>query len=388
MSKWMVPADKLDADQNQFIFEKSKEKQNYWIDGKAGSGKSILLVHTILDKIEENENISICIVVFTHSLVQMFTTGMQELKIPYKNVYLTTYHRFKNENYRYNYIFCDEVQDLPKSVLENMRSRCDRLIVAGDPNQSIYECDPQTKEPVVTSSEITQIIDAKPYPLEGIHRLTQSIINAVNKFLPTLFKAEQSKRRENTDIRLVKAEDREEEVRYILDKANKALEAEESVVIILPTHNLIAEFINIVLKQNNIAQWEKDNNLNRWGRPDYSKLHTYLKNNNINIEYIGNGYGDLYNASQNKILIMTYHSSKGLDFDNVFLAFANADSFYGSFTKDLFMVGMTRSKSELYISYTGILHSYVESFKDMCIEVDANNISNDNDDNDNDDFDF
>jgi superfamily I DNA and RNA helicase len=170
MSRWMIGADKLDEEQQQFISITAKEHNKIWIKGYAGSGKSVLLVHTITDKISKNPNVSICVVVFTHSLIQMFTAGMQELKIPSKNVYLTTYHQFIKSGNKYDYIFCDEVQDLTKSVLENMKLRTNYLIVAGDSNQSIYDCDPATKEPVVIPSEIGLITNANPYELKGIHR--------------------------------------------------------------------------------------------------------------------------------------------------------------------------------------------------------------------------
>ena len=157
MSNWMIEATKLDEEQKQFIFEKVKTKDNIWIKGFAGSGKSILLVHTIVDKIKENPNTTICVVVFTHSLIQMFTVGMKELKIPDKNVYLTTYHQFMKDTYTFEYIFCDEVQDLPKSVLEEMKRRSNQLILAGDSNQSIYTNNPSNNEPTVTPSEIGTI---------------------------------------------------------------------------------------------------------------------------------------------------------------------------------------------------------------------------------------
>ena len=175
MSNWMIASDKLDAEQKHFIFEESKNGKNIWIKGFAGSGKSILLVHSIVEKIRENPDVSICVVVFTHSLIQMFTVGMEELKIPYKNVALSTYHQFMKNNATYDYIFCDEVQDLPKSVLENMKLRANQLILAGDLNQSIYENTP-SGELTVTPLEIRNITNSKPYELTTIHRLTKSII--------------------------------------------------------------------------------------------------------------------------------------------------------------------------------------------------------------------
>ncbi len=81
---WMVVYDKLTGKQKNFIKNEVNVSGNIWIKGYAGSGKSILLVHSIVDKIFQNPNASICVVVFTHSLIQMFTAGMKELGIPEK----------------------------------------------------------------------------------------------------------------------------------------------------------------------------------------------------------------------------------------------------------------------------------------------------------------
>jgi superfamily I DNA/RNA helicase len=54
-------------------------------------------------------------------------------------------------------------------------------------------------------------------------------------------------------------------------------------------------------------------------------------------------------AESNKdIIVMTYHSSKGLDFDNVFLPFLNNSLFISPYNEEtLFMVAITRSKKNL-----------------------------------------
>lgn len=54
---------------------------------------------------------------------------------------------------------------------------------------------------------------------------------------------------------------------------------------------------------------------------------------------------------------MTYHSSKGLDFDNVFLPFMSIQPNIRN--EILFMVGMTRSKN-LYLTYSGTMHEYIK----------------------------
>ncbi|HIP26377.1 MAG TPA: hypothetical protein EYG80_01850 [Flavobacteriaceae bacterium] len=381
---WMIKANQLDEEQNQFIFEKAKSKENIWIKGFAGSGKSILLVHTIVDKLKENPNATICVVVFTHSLIQMFAAGMQELGIPDKNVWLKTYHQFIKDNISYEYIFCDEVQDLPKSVLENMKARTQQLILAGDSNQSIYTSDPSSNEPTVTPSEIGNITNSNPYELNTIYRLTKSIIKTISSLLPemNILSSKTDRTKKDISVRLCKGTSEHKEVEYIISQADEAISVDESVVIILPTHDDILRFTNLVLGIKNKQQWELVTD--RWGKkPDWKLLNNYLSNNNVNIEYIGNGAGDLYNSVRlGKMILMTYHSAKGLDFDNVFLPFVSTS--FSVRNKTIFMVGMTRSKKDLYLTYSGNPHEYISSFENECTKIDIDSIA----DNSNDDLDF
>lgn len=382
----MIRADQLDNEQSYFIFEESKRDGNKWLRGFPGTGKSVLLIHLLLEKIEENPNVHIAVVVFTNSLREMFEAAMIESGVPYHNVYLTTYHQFSQQSFNYDYIFCDEVQDLPQDVLEDMNKRCKQLIVAGDENQSIYTKDPKTYTKVVDILNLGHIIDSTPYQLETIYRSTPSVINAISCFLPNMKieLAEFDKTKQDVTIRLVEKESEEEEVKYILSKSNEAINNNQSSVILLPSHQEIEDFITMVYKLNSINEYNIPTN--KWGKTDYEQVNQQLKRQNINLEYLGNKYGNLYNANQNgKTILMTYHSAKGLDFDNVFLAFQSRgfsnlyfpNDYDDKAKKTLFMVGMTRSKKNLYLTHTGYLPDYVETFEHLCTKVEDTRESDD-----------
>lgn len=393
MSTWMIPEDRLSDEQKHFIDVEIPKNKNQWIKGYAGSGKSVLLVHGIHDLIKKNPEIRICVVVFTHSLKQLFIAGFKELKLPEKNLYICTYHQFKKDNYTFDYIFCDEVQDLPKSILDKMRLNAKYIISGGDSYQSIYEKDPQTGEPAVSPTEIGNILNANSWELKTIYRLTRSLVKVISILMPSM--SILSSKTDNTkkDItpNLAKASSEQQEVEYIVSKAKDAIaNGGNSVAIILPTHEDIIKFVNIALQQNNKDTWDNRDpkNQNKWEKPDFGKLNNYLRINHLDIEYIGNNYGDLFATGQNgKIIMMTYHSSKGLDFDHVFLPFLS-DKSYGYFTETLFMVGMTRSKFQLQISYTGSMHRYVSKIEANCNQIDIDDVNNKAKKNVLDDFDF
>lgn len=164
-------------------------------------------------------------------------------------------------------------------------------------------------------------------------------------------------------IRVWKAKDRSHETKLVLYDAIDAIGVNKSVAILLPTHNKIETFIENALQHLGNLHWEPVTN--RYGKPDYNDLNRFLIKNNIAMQIVANGSGDLINK-ENKIVVTTYHSSKGLDFDKVFLPFCDS---YNGYEPDntLLMVAMTRCREDLIVSYTGQVFSSIARIdeKDM-----------------------
>lgn len=374
----MIREDQLDPDQREFVNVESKKSGNIWVKGFAGSGKSVLLIHSLKNIIQKEPNAKVAVVVYTHSLIDMFKTGMQELNLP-SSIPVMTYIEFVDKNSQnFDYIFCDEVQDLPARVLYAMNNRARKVIVAGDSNQSIYDIDPRWQEPVVNPNQVGDIINARAFSLNMIHRLTRSIINAVQKILPSMniWRAKRDLTKQDVNIRLCEASSEQEEVKYIYQEALKGANVGDTSVVLFPTTNSITKFANLVLSANGKSQWNEEKN--QYGKPDFGDLNRHFKNNGIKLQFIGSGYGALKNAEQNKeAILMTYHSSKGLDFDNVFLPFLNTHFYlHPSNAETLFMVAMTRSRKNLYLTYFGYTHDLVDKFKSECTKISISDILN------------
>lgn len=382
MSSWMIREDQLDPDQRDFINIESKKEGNIWIKGFAGSGKSVLLLHKLREVLQKEPEANVCIIVFTHSLIAMFEAGIKELNIKQK-VPVMTYFQFrkalydKTYIYWFDYIFCDEVQDLPGEMLALMKSWGKRVIVAGDANQSIYDKAPGLDYPVVKWGEIEPLLSARPFNLNIIHRLTKSVIGLVEKLLPemNIWRAKRDLTKQDVNVRLAKADNLTQEIKYVYQEALKAVNVGDSVVILFPHRKLITEFANEVLSQNSIEKWNESND--KYGKADYEQLNEHLDKHNIRLHYIGNGVGSLIEASDaQKIILMTYHSSKGLDFDNVFLPMLDegnmwfpSDKYNEEKLKTLFMVAMTRSKKNLYLSYIYNLNPLLSNLSDSCRSI-------------------
>ena len=371
---WIIPSENmLDTQQREFV-ENMRNMRNSYIKGFAGSGKSVLLAYAAKKAKDRFPDCSIALVVFTKSLVEMFRAAFKEIGV--SGVTIETFFAFMKSSSSYDYILCDEVQDLTPRILTEMNRRGNHVIVAGDCNQSLYSVDPRWKEATVSPNSVASYISGNTVELGIIHRLSRSLISAVQKLLPNMniFRAKTDMTKEDTQIRLGKADSQSDEVKYIINTAQKAVNVGQTAGVLLPSHDQILEFANNALELEGHSAWNRVND--RYGHPDYNSLNNYLQRCGINMKYVGNGYGS-FSENDHCIVLMTYHSAKGLDFDCVFLPFANSNLFGDKSEnegKTLFMVGMTRARHELYITYTSFKPCpYIDTFKSTCSQIDISN---------------
>ena len=366
---WIVQENKLDDQQRSFLDNHNLDRDNEWIKGFPGSGKSVLLAYTYKKIKNEHPGSSVAVVVFTHSLIKMFQAAFAEMGIAAN---IMTYYSFMDQNRSYDYILCDEVQDLTERVLQNMKTRGRHIIVAGDENQSIYESDPRYHEPTVSSLQVRDLLSASVFELGIIHRLSSSIINAVQSYLPgmNIFTAKRDLTKGSTQIRLCKGSSFSEEIEYIYKEGKKAVNVGQTAAILVPTHDKVLDVVQGILTSEGKPAWKVTTT--RYGKVDYDALNEHFNRNNIPVQYVGNSFGS-FSENSRKITIMTYHSAKGLDFDNVFMPGLDSYMFISkkeSLSKILFMVAMTRSRSNLYLTYSSYSPvSYVTLFSSQCSNI-------------------
>lgn len=359
----MVPYTKLDNQQRDFV-DNHRYTSNTWISGFPGSGKSVLLAHSIKSIRALNPDAKIALVVFTHALIAMFRQGLREVDV--KNVDVMTMYDFHRRGGHYDYILADEIQDFPPTIVREMHSRSNHVVAAGDANQSIYDSDPQLHEAPVTPSQTTSLLAATQFELTTIHRLTRSLMSSVARLVSsmnTLFSAKNDATKKDVTIRVGQAGTEDEEVEKVKAEATSFLNAGQSVGILLASHVDVIRFCNKALKQKGSPEWDTEKN--RYEKPDYDSLNSHMAECGLPLHYVGNRYGSFDNGG--KIFVMTYFSSKGIDFDSVFLPFCNSSmkaSRNSEIDRTVFMVAVTRSKENLFVSYTGSPHRYLDCFSD------------------------
>lgn len=368
--KWLPGENDLVKEQIDFRNKVWTETGNVYISGFPGSGKSVCLLYAVKTIKDKNPDANILFVEFTHSLIKMIEAALKELGLT--NVPVVTYDDFRR-NYMgpYDFIICDEVQDVSERLIELMKKRAKRVIVGGDPNQSIYEKLPND-EPTIGPDELKGLLSPATTELTILHRLNKYIIKGINCFIPgmRMLAEKSSMLKKHKPAYLWHCIDQTDEVKRIMEDAKTALNFGESVAVLLPTHNKIENFVNLYLQVAGVTAFDFSQD-RQYGKPNYGLLNKHLAKHGVKMQCITNGFGSLVTDSD-KIILSTYHSSKGLDFDKVFMPFCNQG--YG--TEDdprLFMVAMSRSRKDLTLSYTVSMNRFLQSFfnnKEVCQFID------------------
>lgn len=399
--EWLPAENELGREQREFLLNHIvNTEDNERIAGFPGFGKTVVLLYAVVFLRRKNSNSKILIVEFTHALIKMLQAAIEELSMEqsYKelhleNIEIRTYYDFVNMPYtKYDYIICDEVQDVPERVIQEMRQRAKRVIVGGDANQSIYTQDPKWRMPPCSFSQLDTILSPNEANLTIIYRLTKKITSAINSFLPSMriLQGRSTMVKTNVQIRLWKSADKRQEVIHIMNEAVSKINNNDTVGVLVPTHKMVIAFANMALEIANKPIWIKQKD--RFGKTDFTSLNRHLKDNGVLMQYVANGYGNF--SSENMITLTTYHSSKGLDFDAVMLPFCNFYGMPAMVTPTLFMVAMTRSRKDLFISYSSDKPiSYVSTFSSDCLYKDWTNegvgtLFDNGNNNDDEDFDF
>ena len=335
---WNVKEEQMDRKELEILY--TMLDKSVIVSGCAGSGKSMLAVK-LAKRIEQEKDGSRQIVVYTKALEHFIEEGTKTLNL---NCRLTHYEHWKwrlveklsDEGNRYfekevycphaDYFIVDEIQDFPKAQVQEFMHAADKhFFFFGDTAQTIYK----NTNPLTVSEIKNNIIPSnrpyKEYTLYYNYRLPLHIAEAAQFVGENLepFEPGKYKSQETTLPRIVQFEDRNSQIVEISNfcKANPT-----SDIAILVPYNL--DVINIYNQMKSLG---------------VSCEIKYDQPDNSNGKFPNSV--DTLDMSTFNPKIMTYHSAKGLQFENVFIPWVSESdkkSFLSTHRTALY-VAMTRT---------------------------------------------
>ena len=305
---------------------------SFIVKGCAGSGKSILALWKA-KQIQDEHRGSYLFVVYTKALRQYMNDGIRQVGLSQQNVvnFDSCFAWRSNENGkpsrlgrnkgRYDYIILDEAQDFSKDDIMTLKSKASKaFLVYGDTAQQLYQF--LANKRTVSMEEIQYFTK---FPVETLvfnHRLPKKIAR-VAQYLNS----------ENDEIEercTVEGTERPKILKY-----NSLTEQYDAIISLIKNKNM--EDVGILFRTNDGVQ----------------RAYEYFNSVGLDVEAKIYNHMDLDFTSDNPKL-MTYHSSKGLQFEHVFLPNCCADD---DDDRNPLYVAITRSYKGLYIMHSGNLSS-------------------------------
>ena len=297
-----------------------KTDNSYIVKGCAGSGKSILALWKA-KQIQDEHRGSYMYIVFTKALMQYMADGIKEVGISQRNVDYHWHWVNRAGCPSADYIIVDEAQDFSKEDIELFKSKARKaLLLYGDSAQQLY----------------TFIQDKKTVSMEDIQYFTKFPVEQLvfNHRLPKkIARVAQYINSENDELEeRCTVEDTEKPKILEYPTVEKQYDA-----IIELIQNKHMEDVGILFRQND----------------EVEEAYNYFQEHGLNVEAKFGKHMDLDFTSDNPKL-MTYHSSKGLQFENVFLPDCTVED---DDNRNPLYVAVTRTYQSLYILHSGNLSS-------------------------------
>ena len=361
--RWYVPSNELSQRQMHIIYLVMDNQQNtHWIKGFAGTGKTLLLMH-LIERLSVNQE-SVGYITYTNALTNLVKSSTPDTD---SIVNIKTHTQFLRTKDSCDTVLLDEVQDIETQELNDIHRQANNSIVlAGDPDQSIYE-------ERATIEDIRKEFSPIEHDLKEIFRLTDKLLNVACSIYPEAKEnALGSKAYSDVDSSIYLTHYSKEylQAKEVWELAKDRARPGDPCVILLPKHRLIKSFSKQLAKYlQSTSDYQSRPGIAdlQYDKQDYDLYNQHWKNYGINLAYLGGKFGSLSDSeTQPMVYIMTYHSSKGLDFRYVFIPGLDSDMKFIS--KDskiddrrLLFVAFTRSTQGLYLSYCGDPHPYLNS---------------------------
>lgn len=313
-----------ELDDYQVKIINKRTDNSFIVKGCAGSGKSILALWKA-KQIQNEGKGTYQFIVFTKALMQYMSDGVRQVGINSNNV---DYH-WSWENRKgspsADYIIVDEAQDFSKEDILKFSSKARKaLLLYGDSAQQLYKFLQDKK--TVSMEEIAVITGYQTEQLVFNHRLPKKVARLA-QYISSI-DDDLEGRCKNEGVEKAKI------LRY--SSFSSQIDA---IAEIIKNRNLVD--VGILFRHND----------------DVEKAYNHFKKIGVNVEAKFGRTIDLNFNSDNPKLI-TYHSSKGLQFEAVFLPECICSD---NEDRNPLYVALTRTYQSLYVMHSGNLSRFFDA---------------------------
>jgi superfamily I DNA/RNA helicase len=326
--KWFI--NESEFDDEQYKIRDLNPDKSFVIQGPAGSGKTVLAISKAIS-LEQNEK-DYRFVVFTRALKRFIEDGVMGYDINPSRI--MTYAKWEQQGCpSSDYMIVDEAQDFTKSEIILLREKANKSIMLfGDSKQQLYAHKTGTAEPTVSMEQISDFLQFPLRKLEKNYRLPIPIARFAQEILKNDDLARKCVKEGSSKPIVAKFNNWEEELNFIIKY--------------IRTYNLTD--VGIFVPEND----------------DVLRIFNYMNANGLLCEAkYSMGSGDWKNSldfTTENPKITTYHSSKGVQFETVFIPMCETcDEFY----RASLYVAATRPYRDLIVTYSKTLSSFINGIR-------------------------
>lgn len=356
----LIPYQQLSEEQKAVIRRVSRADSNLYVEGPAGSGKTLISLYALKDFVE-NQRGNILFLMYNHSLYGYLKTALNELDIingariatkdkffwdlaksngftpPYSLSYGEKYDLILDNiltlslSLEYDIVVVDEVQDISAKEFQIIKKLGSKVITLGDFNQGIYKTD-MNRGQMMTLGDFEKLSTVFRYHIE-IAKLAK---NFSDRDLPSMVKAGNGVKPKIVDVSY---DQMFPEIAKILKE--------------------------IAVKRQRVGVISPD-------KEKLKALNSFLKAQDIeSVYYEDNKDFREHDFTSSTPLLLSSFSAKGLEFENVIVfGFSRNNSriekiISENLLKEIIFVSITRCNSDLFILR---YPDEVEQLKNLVVE--------------------
>jgi superfamily I DNA/RNA helicase len=332
--KWLIDPGELDEFQRKIRGLSINE--SYVVKGCAGSGKTILALYRANDiriqAIAEDDTApaNFTMVVYTKTLRAFIRSGIQDLGIDMKQVI----HHNKWDGSQVDYIVVDEAQDFTKDEMDEFAvAKKKSIMLYGDTQQQLY----LTLKPVLSVEEIATHLSLNQLELKKNYRLPKLIASFAAHLSSDTDLENKCVKTGAEKPKLKQFDSWEKELDFIMNEIR--VRNYTDVAILVPF--------------NTKAKARRRN-----GHRNVESIKEYFDSKGFRHEYkLRDDVQDNMELEFDSDLpkVISFHSSKGLQFETVFIPFCDYplhDDWFINRYKSPLYVAATRSYRNLYLTHS------------------------------------